>query len=94
MVNVTIRERDLTFEHSTVRLNCGRPQPRSRSIPSAARTFGINQSSIALSARSVRDKSPRDGKRTFAWLNQFRCVRVRYEKRPNMHLAFLTLVTR
>ncbi len=29
--------------------------------------------------------------RTFAWLNQFRRLRVRYEKRPDMHLAFLTL---
>jgi hypothetical protein len=29
--------------------------------------------------------------RRFAWLNQFRRLRVRYEKRPDMHLAFLTL---
>jgi transposase len=29
--------------------------------------------------------------RTFAWLNQFRRLRVRYEKRPDMHLALLTL---
>ena len=29
--------------------------------------------------------------RTFAWLNQFRRLRVRYEKRADMHLAFLTL---
>jgi len=29
--------------------------------------------------------------RTFAWLNQFRRLRVRYEKRPDLHLAFLTL---
>ena len=29
--------------------------------------------------------------RTFARLNQFRRLRVRYEKRPDMHLAFLTL---
>ena len=29
--------------------------------------------------------------RTFAWLNQFRRLCVRYEKRPDMHLAFLTL---
>jgi transposase len=28
--------------------------------------------------------------RTFAWLNQFRQLRLRYEKRPDMHLAFLT----
>lgn len=28
--------------------------------------------------------------RTFAWLNQFRRLRVRYEKRPDMHLALLT----
>ena len=29
--------------------------------------------------------------RTFAWLNQFRRLRLGYEKRPDMHLAFLTL---
>ena len=29
--------------------------------------------------------------RTFAWLNQFRRLRLRYERRPDMHLAFLTL---
>lgn len=29
--------------------------------------------------------------RTFAWLNQFRRLRIRCEKRPDMHLAFLTL---
>lgn len=29
--------------------------------------------------------------RTFAWMNQFRRLRVRYEKRADMHLAFLTL---
>ena len=29
--------------------------------------------------------------RTFAWLNQFRRLRVRYEKRPDMHLALLTV---
>jgi transposase len=29
--------------------------------------------------------------RTFAWLNQFRRLRLRYEKRSDVHLAFLTL---
>ena len=29
--------------------------------------------------------------RTFAWLNQFRRLRVRYERRADMHLAFLTV---
>ncbi len=29
--------------------------------------------------------------RTFAWLNQFRRLRVRYEKRADMHEAFLSL---
>ena len=31
--------------------------------------------------------------RTFAWLNQFRRLRLQYEKRPDMHLAFLTLAS-
>jgi transposase len=29
--------------------------------------------------------------RTFAWLNQFRRLRLRYEKRADMHKAFLSL---
>jgi transposase len=29
--------------------------------------------------------------RTFAWLNQFRRLHVRYARRPDTHLAFLTL---
>jgi len=29
--------------------------------------------------------------RTFAWLNQFRRLRVRYEKQADIHEAFLTL---
>jgi transposase len=29
--------------------------------------------------------------RTFAWLNQFRRLRVRYEKRSDIHEAFLSL---
>jgi transposase len=29
--------------------------------------------------------------RTFAWLNQFRRLRVRYEKRADIHEAFLSL---
>jgi transposase len=29
--------------------------------------------------------------RTFAWLNQFRRLRVRYEKRADLHEAFLSL---
>jgi transposase len=29
--------------------------------------------------------------RTFAWLNQFRRLRVRYEKRADIHTAFLLL---
>jgi transposase len=29
--------------------------------------------------------------RTFAWLNQFRRLRVRYEKRADIHKAFLSL---
>jgi transposase len=29
--------------------------------------------------------------RTFAWLNQFRRLRIRYEKRADIHEAFLAL---
>ena len=29
--------------------------------------------------------------RTFAWLNQFRRLRIRYEKRADIHQAFLSL---
>jgi len=30
--------------------------------------------------------------RTFAWLNQFRRLRIRYEKRADIHETFLLLV--
>jgi hypothetical protein len=30
--------------------------------------------------------------RTFAWLNQFRRLRVRYDKRTDIHEAFLSLL--
>ncbi len=29
--------------------------------------------------------------RTFAWLHQFRRLRIRWERRPELHLAFLNL---
>ena len=29
--------------------------------------------------------------RTLAWLHQFRRLRIRYERRPDMHAAFMTL---
>lgn len=29
--------------------------------------------------------------RTISWLHQFRRLRIRYERRPDIHLAFLTL---
>jgi transposase len=32
--------------------------------------------------------------RTFAWLHQFRRLRVRYDKRPDIHEAFLSLGAR
>ena len=37
------------------------------------------------------DQEQRRVERTFVWLNQFRRLRLRYEKRPDMHLAFLAL---
>jgi transposase len=29
--------------------------------------------------------------RTFAWLHNFRQLRIRYERRPELHLAFMRL---
>ncbi len=29
--------------------------------------------------------------RTLAWLGQFRCLRIRYERRPEIHEALLTI---
>jgi IS5 family transposase len=48
-------------------------------------------------ARKGRDSSQRLGRhrwvvaRTFAWLNQFRRLAIRYERRADIHLAFLIL---
>jgi transposase len=48
-------------------------------------------------ARKGRDSSQRLGRhrwvveRTFAWLNRFRRLAIRYERRADIHQAFLTL---
>ena len=53
--------------------------------------------------RQARDRAPRDGpgsglgserwvvERTFAWLHNFRRLRIRYERSPDLHLAFMQL---
>jgi len=39
-----------------------------------------------------RDEAIYVVERTFAWLSQFRRLRVRYDKRADIHQAFLSLV--
>ena len=59
----------------------------------------------ALNSRMIEDRIPRQGvdsnklytrirwvvERTFSWLNRFRRLKVRYERRADIHQAFLVL---
>lgn len=87
-----------------VRQRRGRPRKRpaklhadkayaSRAARRALRQRHI-QSRIARPGRERRDRLGRHRwvvERTFAWLNQFRRLRIRYERRDDIHLAFLLL---
>src|SRR3974390_133549 len=82
----------------------GRPRRRPDSLL-GARAYDAEYIRYALRARqilpllAIRNTKHWSGlgqwrwvvERTFAWLNKFRRLRLRYEKRPNVHLAFLTL---
>ncbi len=82
----------------------GRPRHRPRKLH-ADKGYDYARCRAALRARGITPRIARRGQdssqhlgrhrwvveRTFAWLNRFRRLRVRYERRADIHQAFLTL---
>jgi transposase len=82
----------------------GRPRQRPQTIQ-GDRAYGSVAHHRWLCQRGIKDQLARRltphgsglGKtrwvieRSLSWLHQFRRLRVRYERRPDIHLAFLTL---
>ena len=82
----------------------GRPRHRPKKLH-ADKGYDYARCRAALRARGIivriarrgQDSSQHLGRhrwvveRTFAWLNRFRRLRVRYERRADIHQAFLTL---
>jgi IS5 family transposase len=87
-----------------VRQPCGRPRKRPHKLH-ADKGYAYRRCRLALRQRGIQariarrgvDSSQRLGRhrwvveRTFAWLNRFRRLRVRYERRDDLHLAFTVL---
>ena len=66
-------------------------------VATTRKRFGVGCAGVGF-ARSWRGVARGTGaasavvvERTFAWLNQFRRLRVRYDKRADIHKAFLSL---
>ncbi len=82
----------------------GRPRRRPEQLV-ADRGYDYDKHRRLLRQRGIRPEIARRGtshgsglgrhrwvvERTFAWLNQFRRLRVRYDKRADIHEAFLSL---
>jgi hypothetical protein len=64
-----------------------------KSEPSSSLDERIERCGAARGARHAIEALMQDtnDERTFAWLNQFRRLRVRYDKRGDIHEAFLSL---
>lgn len=87
-----------------IRRPCGRPRRRPHKLH-ADKAYDSRQNRHALRQRGITpriarrriESSERLGRhrwvveRTLAWLNRFRRLKVRYERRADIHQAFLTL---
>lgn len=87
-----------------VRGRIGHPRQRPNSLL-ADRAYDSRSHHVALVLRGIRPRIARRGvdhgsglgkqrwvvERTFAWLHQFKRLRVRFERRADIHEAFLTL---
>lgn len=87
-----------------VRGRVGAPKRRPKSVI-ADKAYHSIERVMALAARGIVAKLPQRGtredrglgrrrwvvERTLAWLRQFRRLRVRYERRADIHQAFLSL---
>ena len=95
---------DLLDAVKPVRQRRGRPRKRPRKLH-ADKAYYDRKCRRALRQRGIQSRIARKGKepkdrlgrhrwvveRTFAWLNQYRRLRVRYERRADLHLAFVLL---
>jgi transposase len=87
-----------------VRQARGRPRKRPAKLH-ADKGYDYRKCRLALRRRGIKARIARRGvessqrlgrhrwvvERTFAWLNRFRRLRVRYERREDIHLAFTKL---
>lgn len=87
-----------------VRQARGRPRKRPGKLH-ADKGYDYRKCRLALRQRGIQSRIARRGiesserlgrhrwvvERTFAWLNRFRRLRVRYEQRSDIHLAFTLL---
>jgi transposase len=83
---------------------CGRPRKRPKKLH-ADKGYDYRKCRQALHRRAIKVRIARRGKdsrerlgghrwvveRTLAWFNQFRRLRIRYERRADIHLAFVVL---
>ncbi len=82
----------------------GRPRKRPQELH-ADKAYDAKRCRMALRKRGIKDRIARKGKetserlgrhrwvveRTLAWLNRYRRLKVRYERRADVHKAFLEL---
>lgn len=87
-----------------VRQARGRPRKRPAKLH-ADKGYDYDKCRLALRKRGIKSRIARRGiesserlgrhcwvvERTFAWRNRFRRLRVRYERRDDLHLAFTKL---
>lgn len=95
---------DLIDAIPPVRGKVGRPRRRPHAVL-ADKAYHSDARQAALHARGIKPMLPRRGtdedkglgrlrwfiERTIAWLHQFRRLRVRYERRDDIHQAFLSI---
>lgn len=97
-------ERLLEVIPAVRRSRAGRPRQRSEKVH-ADKAYDIRRCRTYLRKRGIKGRSARKGvdssehlgryrwtvERTLAWISQFRRLVVRYERRADIHLAFLRL---
>ncbi len=95
---------DLVDAVPPIRRRFGRPRKRPCAL-AAGKAYDSRKIRTQLRRRRIRPRITRRGwakghglgrlrrvvERTLAWLGQFRRVRIRYEKLPEIHEAFLTI---
>lgn len=95
---------DLVDAIPPVRGKCGRPRQRPE-IVQGDKAYHSRANRAELRSRGIKPELPKRGveapagvgrtrwyvERTIAWIHQHRRLRVRYERRPDIHQAFLTL---